>query len=168
MASMHPRHIVRGRPATIFLVLLAGAALGPEIACRNPLAPAAPPEFTVQLTHSQQATQALAGNTVIVEANVFGYPKPGTPAQYIPADGTLALFVQFEQVQPGNNAVFPHFDLEPTGLTNVDSRGPQLQIIVYTAFNSAPTHLLNCATFQQPLSAAQGHTLSIACKGVGE
>jgi hypothetical protein len=156
------------------LVLAAGAALGPAFAqqpaAKPPAPTAVPTGFTVTLTYSQKAMDKLTSNkeTVIVAAYVFGLPKPGAPKKYVESDGTIPLGQTKKEIAPGASASFGKIALDPTRVPYIDSRGTQLLINVYSGRKSSPNNLLDCGIYQDALSKAQGKTLPIACKLIGE
>jgi hypothetical protein len=160
-------------PAVLPLLLIA-AALSPAFAQQpsaNPVAaPTTVPGFTVTITFSQKAMETLVARkeTVIVAGYLSGFPKPGTPKRLVDHMDQIDMGEVKREVAPGAPAVFDQIKLDPTLVKWLDSQGPQVDINVFSGRKSSPNNLLDCGFWQDALSKAQGKTLSIACKLIGE
>jgi hypothetical protein len=160
------------------LVLLARPAAGSQAS--QPTAPQASPQsaaavpdfpgFTVKLTFSDKASNTLLARkeTVIVAAYLWGYPKPGTPKHLIDDIGQVDLGEVKSEVAPDKDAAFGDFQLKKDPLQQVDSRGPQLLINVFSGRKSSPNNLLDCGIYEGPLKSAREANIKVACKLIGE
>jgi len=113
-------------------------------------------------------TLVAAKETVIVAAYIAGFPKPGTPRKYVDGEGKVDLGEATQEVAPGADATFGKIKLDPTFVTHIDNRGPQLLINVYSGRKSSPNNLLDCGIYEGSLQAIQGQSISISCKLIGE
>jgi len=175
MACMHKSLARMGHVACV-LLLLAVAALDCSTGQQG-VKPAAPAPaaliqtgFAITLTYSKKAMDTLVARkeTVIVAAYVTGFPKPGTPKKLVGEDGSLDIGGAKQEVAPGANASFGKIALDPKSLRYADQRGAQLLVNVYSGRKSSPNNLLDCGIYEGPLKDAQGKSLPIACKIIGE
>lgn len=128
------------------------------------------PGLTVALSLSRRARQTLVSRkeTIIVSADVTGFPKPGTPKHLIDGEGQVDLGDFTAEILPGQNGDFKSLSLKSAPLRYTDKRGPQLLVNVYSGRKSSPNNLIDCGIYEGPLSAAQNKSIPIACKLIGE
>jgi hypothetical protein len=156
------------------VTLLVAAALSPALAQQPNAKPAPPsatvPGFSVTLTYSQKAMDTLVGRkeTVIVAGYLYGFPQKDTPKKYVDEIGQVDLGEIHDEVAPGAAATFASIKLDPSLLKWIDTQGPQLLINVYSGRKSSENNLLDCGLFEGPLKDAQGKSLPISCKLIGE
>jgi hypothetical protein len=159
----------------VLLISLAGGAVfGPAFAQdqnAKPAPPAAAPAgFTVKVTYSQKAMDKLVAGkeTVIVDGELSGSPKPGTPKRFVDDIGQVDVGEVKDEIVPGAEATFDHIKLDQAMMKWVDSSGPQLLINVYSGRKSSPNNLLDCGIYEGSLAAVQGQSIPISCKLIGE
>ncbi|HEY1803046.1 MAG TPA: hypothetical protein VGG45_01070 [Terracidiphilus sp.] len=162
-------------PAFAIPALLISAAavstLSPVFAQQQNATPAALAGFSVKVTYSQKATDTLAAKkeTVVVAGYLYGFPKPGTPRQYIDKMGQVGIGDDIHhEIAPDAIATFGAVKLDQAMLKWLDARGPQILINVYSGRKSSPNNLLDCGIYEGSLAAIQGTTIPIACKLIGE
>jgi hypothetical protein len=126
--------------------------------------------FTIAVSYSKKAMDALIARkeTVIVAGYLSAFPKQGTPKRYVDHMGEIGLGQVKDEVAAGSPATFGTVKLDQSMLKWVDSQGPQLLINVYSGRKSSQNNLLDCGIYEGPLKDAQGKTLPIACKMIGE
>jgi hypothetical protein len=174
MACMHANRISSAKAALAFLLLAAGATLGPAAAQQPKASPPAPvatvPGFTVAITYSQKAMATLTSSkeTVIVDGDLYGFAKPGTPKQDADHMGEVYMGEVKDEIAPGATATFKNVQTKQANAKWIDSRGVQLLINVYSGRKSSPNNLLDCGIYEGPLKDVQGTTIPIACKLIGE
>jgi hypothetical protein len=167
-----------GSSSKLVLVLFfaGAAAVLPALAQKQngtpSTAPAVQPGFTVKLTYFQKAMDTLVARkgTVIVVGYLYGFPNLGSPTRVMNGEekGTVGLGQLNQEVMPGADATFSKIKLDVTALRYIDRRGPQLLINVVSGRKSSPNNLLGCGIYAGPLQDAQGKTLPITCKLIGE
>lgn len=153
--------------ALLGLVPLLGISSG---AVRLPAAATEVPGLIVAVSLSPPANRALVSRreTLIVAAELTGFPQPGTPKQFIDGEGQLDLGNVTTEILPGQNGVFKSFFLKTAPLRHTDKRGPQLLINVYSGRKSSPNNLIDCGIYEGPLRRVENKTIPIACKLIGE
>jgi hypothetical protein len=126
--------------------------------------------FSVNLALSERAKKTLSERkeTVVVAGYVTGFPKPGTPKQYVSDMGEIALGQVLAEVEPGGDVNFNELKLRPDALKQVDAQGPQLLINVFSGRRSSKDNLLNCGIYDGSLKAVQGRKIPISCKLIRE
>jgi hypothetical protein len=72
------------------------------------------------------------------------------------------------EVAPDKDAAFGDFQLKKDALQQVDSRGPQLLINVFSGRKSSPNNLLDCGIYEGLLKSAREANIKVACKLIGE
>jgi len=128
------------------------------------------PGFSVSVTLSDKAGKKLTDGkeTIVVAAYFSGSPKPGTPRKYLSDIGQVDLGEAHVEVAPGTIATFGPVKLKQDALSQVDAKGPQLLINVYSGRKSSPDNLLDCGIYEDALAPIEGKTIPIACKLIGE
>jgi len=160
--------------AVLPLLLASAAALSVAFAQQQSTKPAPPvatvPGFTVTITYSQKAMATLVAGkeTVIVAGYLSGFPKQGTPKQYVGHEGQIDMGEVKDEIAPGATAKFDTVKLNQPMLKWLDSQGPQLLINVYSGRKSSPNNLLDCGIYEGALKAVQGQSIPISCKLIGE
>jgi hypothetical protein len=126
--------------------------------------------FSVSVTLSDKARKLLTDQkeTMIVAAYFSGFPKPGTPRKYVSDMGEIGLGQANVEIAPGAIAKFGPVKLKQDALNQVDTKGPQLLINVYSGRKSSPDNLLDCGIYEDALAPVQGKTIPISCKLIGE
>jgi hypothetical protein len=126
--------------------------------------------FSVRATLSDKAGKTLADRkeTVVVAAYFSGNPKPGTPRKYLSDIGQVDLGQANVEIAPGAIAKFGPVKLKQDALNQVDTKGPQLLINVYSGRKSSPDNLLDCGIYEDGLAPVEGKTIPISCKLIGE
>ena len=169
------RFFSSARVLLVLLIALAGVAVlsqafAQEQNTKPAVPPAAPAGFTVKITYSQKAMDTLVAGkeTVIVDGDLFGSPKPGTPKRYVDDIGQVDVGEVKDEIVPGADATFDSIKLNHAMLKWVDNNGPQLLINVYSGRKSSPNNLLDCGIYDGPLAAVQGQSIPISCKLIGE
>jgi len=159
---------------SVLLISVAGVS-GPGQAAAlqqkaTPPPPAAPASFTVKITYSSKAMDALVKGkeTVIVAGYLTASPIPGTPKKYVDHVGEIGLGDVQKEIAPGAVASFAGVKPTAAMMKWVDSSGPQLLINVYSGRKSSPNNLLDCGIYEGSLAAIQGQTIPISCKMIGE
>jgi len=145
---------------------LSGEQKKPQSASTTP----EPSGFSVSVTLSEKAGKTLADRkeTIVVAAYFSGFPKPGTPRKYVSDMGEIGLGQANVEIAPGAVARFGPIKLKQGALNQVDTKGPQLLINVYSGRKSSPDNLLDCGIYEDALAPIQGKTIPIACKLIGE
>jgi hypothetical protein len=126
--------------------------------------------FSVGVTLSDKAGKLLTDDkeTIIAAAYFSGFPKPGTPRKYLSDIGQVDLGEAHVEISPGTVAKFGPVKLKQDALNQVDTKGPQLLINVYSGRKSSPNNLLDCGIYEDALAPIEGKTIPIACKLIGE
>lgn len=155
-------------PALLVLLSLAPFSIGEPRSVQS--ATTTVPGLTVTLTLSQRARQTLISRkeTIIVSADVTGFPKTGTPKHLIDGEGQVDLGDLTTEILPGQNGEFKSFSLKTAALRCTDKRGPQLLINVCSGRKSSPNNLIDCGIYEGPLRAVENKSIPIACKLIGE
>jgi hypothetical protein len=122
------------------------------------------------VTFSDKARKLLTDQeeTIIVAAYFSGFPKPGTPRKYVSDMGEIGLGQANVEIAPGGIAKFGPVKLKRDALNQVDTKGPQLLINVYSGRKSSPNNLLDCGIYEDALALIEGKTIAITCKLIGE
>ncbi len=126
--------------------------------------------YSVSVALSDKARKLLTNQkeTIIVAAFFYGFPKPGTPRKYVSEMGEVGLGQTNVEITPGAIAKFGPVKLKQRALNQVDTKGPQLLINVYSGRKSSPDNLLDCGIYEDALAPIQGKTIPITCKLIGE
>lgn len=130
--------------------------------------------FQVRVTLSDNAAAALQAEDehVVISADYFGYPTVG--AQQRNLAGTEEPWLRLAQhdvrLDGAGTAEFPQVALDRDQLRLVEQGRAQLRVDAYsaTAANGAEENLLDCGTFQGPLSVAVRNGVDIDCKLIAE
>ncbi|HVN92521.1 MAG TPA: hypothetical protein VMT38_02435 [Terracidiphilus sp.] len=170
-----PKRSVVFVPAILLLLIFESIALHIGLRAQQQTPQPAPPadaltSFTVKITYSQKAMDTLVASkeTVIVAGYLTASPIPGTPKKYVDHVGEIGMGTVHKEIAPGEIATFAGVEPTPAMTKWVDSSGPQLLINVYSGRKSSPNNLLDCGIYEGSLKAAQGKTIPIACKLIGE
>jgi hypothetical protein len=128
------------------------------------------PGFKVSVTLSQKAGKTLSvrKETIIVDAEMTGSPKPGTPRRLVSDMGEIGLSWVRVEIAPGAVAEFGPAKLDQQARAYIDKSGPQLLINVYSGRKSSKDNLLDCGIYEGPLDAVQKTTIPITCKLIAE
>jgi len=131
------------------------------------------PEFpgfsvVVSLSEKSKAKLLQGHGTIIVAGYLSGDPKKGAPKKITDEIGQINLGEIKSEVQPGQVAKFDEVKMKKDPLVWVDANGPQLLINVYSGRRSSKDNLLDCGIYEGALKSAQGTTIPIACKLIGE
>jgi hypothetical protein len=157
---------------SVLLIAAAGVSnSGRAVAQQQNATPTPPAGFSVKITYSQKArdTLAAAKETVVVAGYLYGFPKQGTPKQYVDKMGQVGIGDEIHQeITPGAAATFGAVKLDQSMLKWLDTQGPQILINVYSGRKSSPNNLLDCGIYEGSLAAIQGTTIPISCKLIGE
>ncbi len=128
--------------------------------------------FSVQVTLSPLARKQLADSkeTIIVDADYFGYPTVAAQQQKVPGSENPWLTLHEAQVEmdaPGT-AHFASVTLDEAKLGLIEKREPEVNINVYSGRKSSPDNLLDCGMFQDKLRVAAQASVKIDCKLIAE
>jgi hypothetical protein len=168
------------RAVSVLLVALTASLIfgsdlvGPVFAQQQATKPATPAaavfNFTVKITYSQKAMDALVAGkeTVIVAGYLTASPIAGTPKQYVDRMGEIGLGEVNQEITPGAISTFSNVKPTPAMMKWVDGSGPQLLINVYSGRKSSPNNLLDCGFYEGSLAAVEGQSIPISCKLIGE
>ena len=159
----------------LLISLAVGAVLGPAFAQQQTTksaaaAPAVPAGFTVKVTYSQKAMDTLvaAKETVIVAGYLYGFPKAATPKRDIDEVGQVDMGEVKQEIAPAVPATFDRVKPDQALMKWLDNQGLQLLINVYSGRKSSPNNLLDCGIYEGSLASAQGQSIPISCKLIGE
>jgi len=128
--------------------------------------------FSVQVSLSPAARKQLADSkeTIIVDADYFGYPTVAAQQQKVPGSENPWLTLHEAQMEldaPGT-ARFASVTLDETQLGLIEKRAPEVNINVYSGRKSSPDNLLDCGMFQDKLQVATRTNIEIDCKLISE
>lgn len=128
--------------------------------------------FTVHVSLSPAARKQLADHqeTLIVDADYFGYPTVAAQQQKVPGSENPWLTLHQAQVEldgPGT-ARFAAVSLDEAQLGLIEKREPEVNINVYSGRKSSPDNLLDCGMFQDKLQVAAQAGVRIDCKLIAE
>lgn len=120
--------------------------------------------FSVDLTFTPEATAKLEalGEKVTVGVAYFGEPKPDVPTPDEP--GGLPLGADYVEVEPRDGTVKIPGNVDVSRLVDVIGETPSVNINVYSARKKHDDNLLDCAFFEDRVSAAQQAKPTLACK----
>ncbi len=159
----------------LLVLFIAGVAVVTPVSAQKQSAALAPapvvlPGFTVKITYSQKAMDTLTARkeTIIVDGELYGFPKPGTPKRFVDEMGQVDLGEVKDEIAPGVMATFDKVKPKQTLLKWLDKDGLQLLINVYSGRKSSPNNLISCESYVGPLQDVQGQTIPISCKLIGE
>lgn len=172
MACMHRVLTRQSSAACAVLLIVAGShdRASAQRAAKPPVPTVDQGGFTIAVSYSKKAMDALVARkeTVIVAGYLSAFPKQGTPKRFVDHMGEIGLGQMKREVIPGAGARFENVTPDQPMMKWVDSGGPQLLINVYSGRKSSPDNLLDCGIYEGPLKDAQGKTLPISCKLIGE
>lgn len=128
--------------------------------------------FSVQVSLSAMARKQLADSkeTIIVDADYFGYPTVAAQQQKVAGSENPWLTLHQAQVEldaPGT-AHFASVTLDEAQLGLIEKREPEVNINVYSGRKSSPDNLLDCGMFQDKLRIAAQTSVKIDCKLIAE
>lgn len=134
--------------------------------------------FQVEVTLSPAARERLVSQreSLIANADYFGYPSAQAQAQHVPGSENPWLTLHRAQVELQGaqldgtpTARFAAVALDPNLLAFTDAPdAPQVNINVYSGRRSSPDNLLDCAMFQDTLAIASRAPIRLACGLIGE
>ena len=134
--------------------------------------------FQVEVTLSPAARERFASHreSLIANAEYFGYPSAQAKAQHVPGSENPWLTLHHAQIELQGaqldgtpTARFPAVALDPVLLASTDAPdAPQVNINVYSARRSSPDNLLDCGMFQDTLAVATRAPIRLSCALIGE
>jgi len=126
--------------------------------------------FSVAVTLSEKAMKELTDKkeTVMVSSSLSGQPKKEALKKYVSEIGDIGLGYLVVEVAPGQRLTTADVKLDRKALEQTDKQSPELLINVYSGRKSSENNLLDCGFYQATLRNAQGATIPINCKLIGE
>ena len=127
--------------------------------------------FQVQMTYTPRALDLLAKRHVGVEAfgYYFGFPKSGTPRQYVSDQGEVGGLGSFRVAgRPGAPLRIPASTFSDAALDRITDEEPKVLVNVVSSRRASSDNLLDCTIYEGPAKAIENTTLPIACKLIGE
>jgi hypothetical protein len=162
--------------ASVLLISAAGVSAPVSVFAQQNATPAPATGFSVKVTYSQKASDALAAGkeTVMVAGYLYGFPKTGTPKADVDHEGKIDVGEVHDEFAPGAESSIGQVKLDQATLKDralmkwFDTQGTQILINVYSGRKSSPNNLLDCGIYEGSLAAVQGTTIPISCKLIGE
>jgi len=126
--------------------------------------------FSLSVTLSERAMKELTDKkeTVMIASYFSGEPKKGALKKYVSEIGDVGLGSTIAEVAPGTRLTTAVVKLDQKALEQTDKESPELLINVYSGRKSSEDNLLDCGFYQASLKSAQGTTIPINCKLIGE
>jgi hypothetical protein len=157
------------RPSSIILTaILIAAALAP-MARATVTGAADPYGFVVEVSLSPKANAKLAKlhETITVSASFYGDPAPSA-IKHADEVGQINLGRAMAEIPgAGGRAVISGAGVRRERLAWL-ATPPEVNVNVFTSRHSGPDNLLDCAFFQDAVTAARKEPVKLACKLIGE
>ncbi len=128
------------------------------------------PNFAIAVTLSPAAAKRVGGLKEAITVAAYYYGEP-TKAAAKKADEVGQIDLGSEEIRlgsAGGTATFTGKGFKADRLGWVVGREGRVNINVYTARLVHPDNLLDCGLFEDTLAVAQGRTIPMTCKLIGE